>query len=515
MSARMPGKRAIWWTVGGALLAALCFWLWFALMEQVWEPQRRYLRELADNPMLSATRLLERHRHPVQIHRLLGDVDLAHIPDGTLILADNGGLMSDIQARQLLNWVSRGNTLLAIPKEMPEPGADANAAASPAAANAPEHTAPASAPGRPPVKKRLPPLDSADPLGAHAGLALGYRRKLHDGCGGLIAPPPPQSRDALIQAAADAQNSAPPAQPPDGDDNTAEGDDDDSADNNDGDQGNDSGSDGEPSANPSDDSASARARRSFDPYHFACVTVPGGAYPLMLETRHDVLVAAAGARAPVWSDDDGWSVRVYREDKGRLVMLSTNYFNNMHLPRYDHAELLLALAALNGQARQVIIVHDIGAPPWYKALWRVAHLPLTALALLLLLLLWRAMRRFGPLLPEPVATRRALMEHIEASGNWLWRAPQGRDTLLQAARLETLALLRRRAPDLHALDGDALCRRLARLYTLDENALRAALHGPAAPLASAFAQQIRLLQQVRSHLLGAPATTEPSREKPL
>jgi pimeloyl-ACP methyl ester carboxylesterase len=180
-------------------------------------------------------------------------------------------------------------------------------------------------------------------------------------------------------------------------------------------------------------------------------------------------------------------------------MVSDNYFNNQRLPRFDHAELLLGLARLNQQGRNVMMVLHADAAPWYAVLWRAAWMPLTALALLLALLLWRAARRFGPMLPEPATERRSLIEHIEASGNWLWRAKGGRDVLLAAARQETLALLRRRAPELHPLGDDEKAARLARLCNAQLIDMRSALHGPAASQPAAFTRQIQLLQQVRIH----------------
>ncbi|MRV72868.1 DUF4350 domain-containing protein [Duganella sp. FT92W] len=417
------------------LLAALCTWLWFAVMEQVWEPQRRLSSGLAGKPMLAATQLLERRGYQVDVYKLLGDANLDNLPDGTLILADNNGRMSDAQARQLLAWVRRGNTLVAQPRwsggddnddERPAPGAKR--------------------------KFRLKRLDEEDPLGAHAGVTMAFANDMRDSCDTGIAPPRKHKHPAS----------------PDGDD------------------------DGD------DDEDHADSREFAGEYQFTCVTVPGGSYPLVLETSDEILSSLTPARQALWSDPDAVALRAYEEGGGRLVMVADNFFNNARLPRYDHAQLLLALAAQNTAAKRVFIVQDINATPWYLALWRSGSMALSALAILVLLLLWRAMRRFGPLLPEPSGTRRALLEHIEASGNWLWKAPGGRALLLAAARRETLALLTRRAPELRQLDGNALCARLARLHGIDETALQEALHAEAGAHPAVFVRQIRTLQQVRT-----------------
>jgi hypothetical protein len=418
--------------LAAVLLAGLGTWLWFEVMEQAWEPQRRMSLNLAGKPMLAATRLLERRGYQVDVYKLLGDADLDNLPDGTLILADNHGRMSDAQARQLLAWVRRGNTLVAQPRwssgdddERPAPG--------------------------PKRKFRLKRLDEEDPLGAHVGVTMTFAHEMRDSCDTGIAPPRKRRHGAGQE----------------GQDKDADGGDDD-----------DSGDyDGE--------------------YQFTCVTMPGGRYPLVLETSDEVLSSLPTARKTLWSDPDAVALRVYEEGSGKVVMLADNFFNNARLPRYDHAELLLALAALQPAAKHAFIVQDINATPWYLALWRSGGMALSALAVLLVLLLWRAMRRFGPPLPEPAGARRALLEHIEASGNWLWKAPGGRKLLLDAARRETLALLARRAPELRQLEGNALCARLARLHGIDETALQEALHAEPGTHPAVFARQIRSLQQVR------------------
>jgi len=434
----MSVVRKILVALGAALLAGACTWLWFEVMEQVWEPQRRTSLNLAGKPMLAATRLLERRGYQVDVYKLLGDANLDTLPDGVLVLADNNGQMSEAQARQLLAWVRRGNTLVARPRwsgggdnddERPAPGAKR--------------------------KFRLKRLDEEDPLGAHVGVTMAFARDMRDSCDTGMAPPRKR-------------RPAPPAGK-----ESDDGDDDDS--------------------------------REYDgETQFTCVTAPGGRYPLVLETSDEVLSpisATAGAtRKALWSDPDAVALRVYAEGGGKLVMVSDNFFNNGRLPRYDHAELLLTLAALQPAAKRAMIVQDINATPWYLALWRSGGTALSALAVLLVLLLWRAMigGRFGPLLPQPAGARRALLEHIEASGNWLWKVPGGRAVLLGAARRETLALLARRAPELRQLESNALCARLARLHGMDETALLEALHAEASAQPAVFTRQIRTLQQVRT-----------------
>jgi hypothetical protein len=306
---------------------------------------------------------------------------------------------------------------------------------------------------------RSKPVATPDPIGAYLGVGLSYASKMRANCDGA-----PGNVDD--------------------DDDTDDTDDDDAP-------------NGASEASP----AVPNTKPASNPRQLTCVLLPKGAYPLSLDTGTEVLSSIAPARAPLWSDYDGKSVRVFAEGDGHIAMISDNYFNNQLLPRQDHAELLLGLAAMKqggSRDRNVLIVLQGDAVPWYVKLWQAAAPLLIALATLLPLLLWRAASRFGPMLPDPAGERRALLEHIDASGNWLWRAGGGRDVLLAAARQETAALLRRRAPELQPLTEDEQAARLARLCGAGMAELRGALYGPAATHPAAFTRQIQLLQQVRN-----------------
>lgn len=240
-------------------------------------------------------------------------------------------------------------------------------------------------------------------------------------------------------------------------------------------------------------------RATDTPPPSAYLTLPGADHRMELEGGSSKLLALPGAPAPQLQDADGSAVRVYRLGRGRVVMLSDNFFDNRALKRYDHGELLLALATLQPGSKPITVVKHFDAIPWYQELWRYARLMLISLALVLALLLWKALRRFGPRLPRPLQERRSLVEHIDASGAWLWKAQGGRALLLDAARADTLALIRRRTPA--ALSGApaAINSELAITHGMSEATIDAALHQPASHLPQRFTRQIRTLQIMRKH----------------
>lgn len=239
------------------------------------------------------------------------------------------------------------------------------------------------------------------------------------------------------------------------------------------------------------------------PAHLVCLNAPGTANTIELRRQSNTLQRFPGkGPEPLWGDTHELAVLLYAEGKGKVALVAADaaesYFDNDSLRQFDHGELLLLLAGQGGAAAPVLLVQHNETIGWAAWLWQSCRPVLLGLAALLLLWTWDATRRFGPLLPAPAGERRALIEHIEASGRWLWKLPQGRRLLLEAVRKRTLQQLLRRLPELHALDGNERARRLARLAKLPEAQVSDALLGAPAARAAEFTRQISILQQLRA-----------------
>lgn len=145
------------------LLIAGGSWWWYANMEKRWDAQVETSKEAAKNPMLAATRLLARHRHPVATEETLSIALLKPLPRGTMILAGNSGVMTAPQVDLLLAWVARGNTLIASPLRSGEAvkEADENRGGG-------DGPAPATKPKSFPSSSKG--LGLGDPLGEHFGV---------------------------------------------------------------------------------------------------------------------------------------------------------------------------------------------------------------------------------------------------------------------------------------------------------------------------------------------------------
>ncbi|EDN68690.1 conserved hypothetical protein, membrane [Beggiatoa sp. PS] len=135
-------------------------------------------------------------------------------------------------------------------------------------------------------------------------------------------------------------------------------------------------------------------------------------------------------------DQYGTHLLFYYWGSGMISVLSDLAFiENDKIDQYDHAQFLWIMVNFERPATRVWFLKapafEQGSPsarqkiPELRTLlWTNAWTIITSLAVLLLFWLWAASHRFGPLLPTPPRVRRRLLEHIEASGHFLWQQGQ-------------------------------------------------------------------------------------------
>jgi hypothetical protein len=184
---------------------------------------------------------------------------------------------------------------------------------------------------------------------------------------------------------------------------------------------------------------------------------------------------------------------------GRVTVLAdAGFLENDRLGRLDHALFAWDLVTAAGRPAGLAIVDWRRAVP-LSALAGRRGWPLAA-AGLALLAAWIALRgaRFGPPLPDAAPPRRSLLEHLRASGDFLWRRGQSAE-LLAACR----AALARRVDLVHAdwsrrSEADRV-RHLARLANLPAGTVAAALDGDA-PHPDDFTRTVATLERLRRSL---------------
>jgi hypothetical protein len=490
-------RSMLWFAIAAIVIGGMVL-LWNNLFEKAWSPVPWQSQAAQDNPMLAATLLLKQHHIESRQIATLEQALSPGLAAGNMLISNTDGEIDDKQADELLKWVKAGNTLILQPiwsgkldivhsKKEGECGpmlitsvydksnkykadenkADADAPASDADAASGAGSSPASSP------KPEEQDDKSEKIRRKAERMLSQRVKSV-----TSGKPDPISRKLLVELRRIEY------QPHDKH------------------EGKRDGSDGIDYSNDSNDSNDSIILR--DSPCIAKLRWPGTAYDLQIDTRYGWLRGLRGSSAAKISDQNAEAIRVVAEGRGHIVLMGENYFDNYMLARYDHAQLLLHLLDLHAPAaknspQKLIIVQHLSNRQWYEKLWD--HFPqmLITLALLLLLLLWLAIRRFGSVLPLPEAERRALLEHVDASGRWLWQADKGAQIMLEAMRKLVDKTLTRRVPQLSRMAREEQLEFLVQACAMNRLALDLALFKPAATNPQQFIRQINTLQRLRKH----------------
>lgn len=188
----------------------------------------------------------------------------------------------------------------------------------------------------------------------------------------------------------------------------------------------------------------------------------------------------AKSAAPVlaWRDPYGTAFARFREGAGTLDVVATlDIARSSSLRWGGNSALLSQVLRPNWNRGTFHLIYASEMPSLWRLLaentWRV----LIALVLCIGAWLWMRMQRFGPRLPSPPDARRSLLEHVQATGDHLYR--YGRAHLLHAAlRKHVIARLRRTDAVAAALDGQAQVDRLAQRTGLPPADIADALHSP-------------------------------------
>ncbi|MEO8779469.1 MAG: hypothetical protein ABI389_12470 [Rhodanobacter sp.] len=206
--------------------------------------------------------------------------------------------------------------------------------------------------------------------------------------------------------------------------------------------------------------------------------------------------AVARVDAAIGNAQDGYLFARTRLGKGTVsVLASFTPLTRSSLKNSWAQQFAWHLLVPNRDQGTIYLVYALDGPS-FLAFVAIKGWP-ALLALTLLLAAWMAMRsaRLGPLLPAPALHRRALLEHVQAAGEFLYRRDAGR-TLHSLASQTVLTRLRRRDPACVMLNGDALYARLAERSALDVLQVAQAFQSPAN--AQAFRTSIITLARLRS-----------------
>jgi len=184
--------------------------------------------------------------------------------------------------------------------------------------------------------------------------------------------------------------------------------------------------------------------------------------------------------------------------RGRVTVITdSELWKTPAIGLHDNAWLLWYLTQGSG----VTLLSNTDAENLLSLLLRYFPQALLALAALILLGLWRAGVRQGPIQAPSPKARRQLQEHLNASADFLLRR-SGQNSLLQALQRDILRTARRRHPGFEQLDTAGQWQALERLTRQPASLISQALGPlPAKRLSSAdFSRQVAGLQTLRNAL---------------
>lgn len=191
-----------------------------------------------------------------------------------------------------------------------------------------------------------------------------------------------------------------------------------------------------------------------------------------------------------------------------LVLNELEFATNRDIGDHQHAQFLWAMLAMVPGDRPVYFFNAPARQSFAGWLARHAWAPLCGLAALVLAWLWHAAPRFGPMAPDPVRSRRRLLDHLRASGRYLW-SNGGAQRMLDAARDACLRRIARAHPDFLALPEAERPRRLAEILGWPEERARQLMAPPNATRMADFLHAVHLYQSAHEQL----SARNPSRKR--
>lgn len=216
--------------------------------------------------------------------------------------------------------------------------------------------------------------------------------------------------------------------------------------------------------------------------------------------RNYLLVTDEEAVDPDASFDSEYGSHVLRYVLGDgvlTVLNDANFMQNRLIDEYDNAAFLLHLVNASPDG-EVWLVYAGDMPPLWRWIWEHAWMVVLSAAILLAAWLVARARRFGLPMLAPALERRRLVDHIRASGLFLWRAGH-HDKLLHSAREAVRRALVLRQPALALRPAAEHVAPLAALSGENIDEIERAMLQPAADELD-FTRTIQLLAKLREKL---------------
>jgi len=228
----------------------------------------------------------------------------------------------------------------------------------------------------------------------------------------------------------------------------------------------------------------------------------GNRFTLNNPGQAEVYWADKQDKTAVWARlayGSGWVDIVGSLDFLNNGMFSGNVWPGRGLDLQTHRALARQMLDPNYGRGIIHLVFSQEIPSLWKLVWQHGWPAWLPLMLALAAGLWMGSQRFGALLPAPMAQRRSLLEHVRASGYYLYRRRQS-TLLYHAVRDVFMQRLRQRAPWIAAQSGNEQIQAIARHLRYSAEHVRSALSLPAVGDNATLHARIALLIEMRNQL---------------
>lgn len=182
---------------------------------------------------------------------------------------------------------------------------------------------------------------------------------------------------------------------------------------------------------------------------------------------------------------------------GKLIIVTDlTFLETDFLQRYDHVHLLWEWTK---NADKIWLVNNDDMPSFAFWLWQRGPELLISSGLIMLFWLIGSSLRIGPISSSVAPIRRSLLEHIQASGYFLWNK-RSLDELLQANREQIQNRMLRHHPAWLQLNEQQREHHLATLLDWPAEQIARVLHAPSPHNSDDFTQLIQQLNRIRKLL---------------
>jgi|GEM_PF-1164291 len=199
-------------------------------------------------------------------------------------------------------------------------------------------------------------------------------------------------------------------------------------------------------------------------------------------------------------DQDGDFVITGGIGAGHVTVISDRrILHNRKIGEKDHARFLFELINLVSHPARVWLIIEDDMPGLYAWLWKHAHEAVLSFSMLLILILLAVSRRFGPIIDITPPTRRRLLEHIQASGWFLWRHRHYQQLLtgMQNNLKHEMAI---KHPGIREIGASAAAKRLSGFVDMTTDEIQQALGTIEVKNKEEFTTTVRLYERLRKQL---------------